>query len=322
MKKNKIKSIGAIILINIILILMLSGCQLAKSNDSALRKNPDVLCGVFVTLRDTSLPMEERKLDDIEFTNENGVMTISEDSMNALFSRKVEGTLSEDKLSIDFNGVEGSYIGLIHSDTGKKEDSVMTTTNGGFHDVKVSVNSSDTTSSYVYEATLYVSTAFNDIVKMNPVYITNEGTYYTDLGQAQGASSSGNAPGQMFTQTLENSSTKTTGKSSITESVKFTIHVKIIDPIEEVLIKEMNEQDELIKTTSLTKASEEEYIVDREARYIIVEEFLAKESSQPSPQRSIYTLPDELTREDYITHTIHFEGENGAIDSKMILFLR
>lgn len=302
------------------LSLLLSGCQLALAEDKTAQSGRDELCGVLVTLGDQSIPMNESAAKNLKFENKNGVLTLDDSSMSSLFSQKVEGKRSEDNYTLTFDGIQGYYLGKIQYTSVNGELESLMTSGEYFNDVKYNVNTSDHESTSSSEATILVSKNFHDLVKVNPVFLRADGSYYTDLGGGHGSSVIGLATGTVFTLTLDESNIKTAGDNSSTENNSFTIHVKVVDAVEQITIKEMSQKDELIKETSYHRDDPSEFVVDPKTSYVIVEELYSDKSKDRPVKRNIYTIDDNS--DSPVNHTCCYENENGVILNQLIQFVR
>lgn len=320
MKIKRKLSVFTFYLSIISLSLLLSGCQLALAEDKIAQGGRDELCGVLVTFGDQSIPIDKNEIKDIKVKKENGVLTLDDSSMSALFSQKVEGRRSDDNYTLTFDGIQGYYLGKIQYTNVNSELESLMTSGEYFNDVKYNVNTSDHESTSSSEATILVSKNFHDMVKVNPVFLRDDGSYYTDLGGGHGSSAIGLVTGTVFTLTLDESNVKTAGDTSSAEKNSFTVRVKVVDAVDLITIKEMNQMDELIKETSYHRDDPSEFVVDPNTSYVIVEELFSDESKACPVKRSIYTIDDNS--DSPVNHICHYESENGVILNQTIQFVR
>lgn len=308
-----------ILLITLLFILPLSGCQLAKETGTAAADR-DQLCGVFVTFGRPERPVNEASLSDINVkVNKKGELVIDDQDLKSAFENKVEGTPYDNGSTIRFDGLEGYYMGSLHQDI-NGEDSIVNMADKGFHDMKYAVNKTDEGESRSCEGTLSVSTKFHKIVDVNPVYIRDDGTYYTIMGQSTGVSFSGSTSGSVYSQTLDNSFSSTVNGKTITDKDSYKVNVTVTDETKQVFIKEMNQYDELIKTTEYLRDDPEEFIVDSNTAYIIVEETLENSMTDPYVKRSVYSLDKDGMANDKVTHTCGYADADYVIGLKIISF--
>lgn len=227
----------------------------------------------------------------------------------------------EDDYTVKFDGLEGYYMGMIKIKASNGEYCDTMVSDPGFYDVKYATNVTDTKEEQTCEATLYFSSRFRVDFYLLPVYLTDDGTYYTIPGSAQGASYEGLTSGGSCSQSIDSAITTSSDGNSKTKKNTFIVHEAIVDEAKKTVIKEMNQEDELIKTTEYLQSSPDEFVVDSETAYIIVEEVLNNASKGDYTKRSIYTLQPMDSKESPISHRSNFPGENGVIGQKTIQFI-
>jgi hypothetical protein len=298
----------------------LAGCQLAIPTTNT-NTTTDKLCGVFVTIGYRDLSMNEEAFKDTDVTiNNNGEIIFDESTNAALHENRIEGKISKEKHTVIFEGISGYYMGNLQEQDANGEYYNSLMCDPGLSDVKYRINATDTSEEQNGEATLYVSMKFREAFYLNPVYLTSDGSYYTLLGNSQGVSFSGEMS-TICSQTIDSAITKKIGDSSKTEKSSYKINVAVVETVTKVMMKEMNQNDELIKVTEHLPNSPDEFIVDSETSYVIVEEILDSSLKVNGVKRSIY-LP--LPRDSYETsnqHCCNFPGENGVIAQKFIKFI-
>lgn len=300
-------------------VTIFSGCQLAQETVSESKK-ADQLCGVFVTFGFPNLPMNHSSIDDLS-VNENGEVSINTERLDT--NAMVDGTVYEDGTA-NFEGFEGYYLGLYHilGDQGEIESSGLVASEG-FQDVKSSFKNMAEVQEEICEATLYVATGFNDVFYLNPVYRREDGSYYTLIGQQIGSMFNGSEGNQRCSQSLDNSFSKTIDGVTKTEKISFKVTISAVTEVQQIYIKEMNQNDELIKTTEYLNNKNntpDQYVVDSNTEYVIVEEYTDSLSDSNRLIRNIYSLtknsPDEAA-----SHYCCFSGDNGIISRKELQFV-
>ncbi len=301
--------------------ITLTGCQLAMPTINT-NVTSDKLCGAFVTIGYYDLAINNEALNDIDVSfNSKGEAIFDEGAFSTLSENRIEGKITEDKSNVIFDGIQGYYMGILHQPIENGEYSNAIMCDPGLSDVKFAVNVTDNSENQTGEATLYVSTKFQEIFYLNPVYLTSDGSYYTILGRAQGASFSGDISGSVCSQTLDSEITQTNDGSSKTEQSSYKINVAVVDEVKKTTIKEMNQNDELLKTTEYMPDSPDEFTVDSKTAYVIVEELLSNSSKENYAKRNIYIpLPLDST-EATNQHSCNFPGENNVIAQKHIKFI-
>lgn len=323
MKNRKCLYILNILLLMSLFAALLSGCQLAKdtsSVNSVTGSAKDQLCGVFVTFGYQELPVNQDALLDVDLkTDSNGKLIMDEQELFSTSGNKVEGILSDDKSTLKFEGITGYYMGAVHQDL-NGEDSVVYMGDKGLHESKYAVNKTDDEELRSSEATISVSTKFHEAVNVSPVYIRGDGTYYTLLHQNPGMSFSGSTVGSCYSQSLDNTYTTTIDGKTTTEKESFKVNITVVDETKQIFIKEMNQNDELIKTTEYHKEDPDEFIVGDDTAYVIVEEVLDNDIKGTYTKRSVYSLDKKDMIDNAVMHTCSYTDSNNVVGVKIITF--
>ncbi len=315
--KNRNRSGIALSVLLLLSACFLSGCQLALQDDSTARQS-EKMYGIFVTIGLDTTEFYHEQLKNTQFKiNNRGELEFQDMTPD---SRKVEGTMTGDG-HVKFGKYQGYYMGVaeVIDDNGNKQQTNMT--DPGFYEVKCAINEKDDGKDTSFEGTLAINKNTMKIIHMNPVYQRGDGSIYTILGDTVGYSSSGNASGMVLTQTFS-STTTSTGSSrrhSRKENTSFKVNIAMVDAATQILIKEMNSKDEMIKTTEYYPDSPEEYIVDPGTYYILVEERNKKKTDNIT--RYVYNLENIDLEDNYIGHTCHFPGDDDIIGVKQIHFI-
>jgi|GEM_PF-2427253 len=318
MMKNNRRLILLTTMVMLLCTITLTGCQLAIPTTD-MNVTSDKLCGVFVTIGYYAI--NDEALNDMDVTiNNNGKISFNESVNASLSGNRIEGKITEDKNTVIFDGICGYYMGSlqVQDENGEYYNSLMC--DPGLSDVKYAINVTDNSEEQNGEATLYVSRNFHESFYLNSVYLTSDGSYYTILGCAQGASFFGDM-GTICTQTIESALTMKNDDSSKTERSSYKINVAVVEAVKKTVIKEMNQNDELVKVTEYLPNSPEEFTVDSETSYVIVEEVLDSFSTVKGVKRSVYV---PLSRDSFETsnqHQCYFPGENGIIAQELIKFI-
>lgn len=300
--------------------ITLTGCQLAIPTTNT-NVNSDKLCGVFVTIGYQNFAMNDEALKDIDVTiNNNGEISFDPSANASLSQNRIEGKITEDKHTVIFDGVRGYYMGVLHEQdkNGEYYNSLMC--DPGLTDVKYAINATDNSEEQNGEATLYVSKNFHESFYLNPVYLTSDGSYYIIMGNAQGASFFGEM-GTVCSQTIDSAITMKNDDSSKTEKSSYKINVSVVEAVKKIVIKEMNQNDELVKVTEHLPSSAEDFTVGSETSYVIVEEVLDSLSKVKGVKRSVYVPLPKDSIETSNQHHCNFPGKNGIIAQKLIKFI-
>lgn len=307
--KNKLKLYLSIILM-LLSTCFLTGCQLARESNT-IKHSTESLCGLFVTVGDDrvdSFVNQEVKVNskgEIEFSN--------------TFSNNIIEGIMEDG-HVKFGDIPGYYMGLVEVDLKDPMKNCYGADNG-FKDVNYAINSMDGIEDNSYKATISVSRKTKKIININPVYVRADGSIYTVLGQSVGYMNTGASSGQIYSETLSDEKASTQGGVVTKEKKAFTINVAIIDEAKQVLIKEMNQDDSLIKTTIYSQKDADDFVVDPNTSYVIVEELMTDISNKDYIARSVYSLENKNLKEEFVSHSCSFPGEGGVIGTKTIRFI-
>lgn len=307
-----------ILIVSILLIIQLTGCQLAIE-DSTIANKTEKLCGIFLTIGSETLPMNQPSLEDVDFSvNQDGQITFDDKSLITANSNKVEGQLIDNK-TMKFNGAQGYFMGLIEIKEADGITSQGLMADKEFHEGKISINHTDESEENSCEMTFSVGKGFNEIVHMNPIYQRADGTYYTVFGNSTGFMGSGTDIGSVYSQTLDNTLTKTVDGKTITEKYSFKINVEVVEAADHIVIKEMNQDDELIKCTEYLPGDPDDFTVGAYTQYIIVED---RNTSDVVTKRSVYSINKELSESERISHAWNLVNENNIITVKDINFVK
>ncbi len=313
--KNRYRIAITLFILLLLSVCCLSGCQLAVYDEVTAHKS-ERLCGIFVTIGLDTLKLQEEQLDNAQFKiNSQGKLEMQ--TMKPA-SMETEGTMSEDG-QVSFGEYTGYYMGegKIIDDNGNSH--LTNISDPGFYDVKCALNENEDGKDISYEGTLNISRKSDKIIHMNPVYQRGDGSIYTVLGQSMGYSTS-NSSGMVISQTLANETTSS-GSSSRKkkESTSFKVNIAIMDEASQMIIKEMDSKDKLIKTTEYYPDSPEEYVVDPNTYYILVEE--RNNNKTDNVRRYVYNLESIELEDYYVGHTCHFQGEDYVIGVKRLHFV-
>lgn len=301
-------------------IITLTGCQLAIPTTGTY-KTTDQLCGVFVTIGYNNLPMKEEAIINSAIKiGKNGEISFDESINPSLFETKIEGKLDKEKNIVVFDGISGYYMGNHRSKDAKGESYNALMCDPALTDVKYGVNVTDDSEEHKGEATLYVSKQFREAFYLNPVYLSDDGSYYTILGNSQGTSFSGEVS-TVCSQTIDSAITTKQGDSSKTEKSSYKMNVAVVETVKKILIKEMNQKDELVKVTEYLPSSPDEFIVNSETSYVIVEEALTGSRKDNGIKRSVYVPLSRASIETSNQHRCNYPGENYVIAPKYVKFV-
>lgn len=316
--KNKNRTGIALSILLLLSTCFLCGCQLAL-NDDVTAHESERLCGIFVTIGLDTTEFYNEQLKNTQFRiNRQGELEFQSLGPS---SRQIEGTMTDDG-KVKFGEYQGYYIGEGQFIDSRGEKQTTNFADPGFYDVKSSHYEKEDGKDISFEGTMAINRDSIKIIHMNPVYQRGDGSIYTVLGDTVGYSSSGNASGMVLSQTFSNTTTTSSGSRRHTkkENISFKVSVAMVDAATQILIKEMNSKDELIKTTEYYPDSPEEYIVDPKTYYILVEERNNKKTDNIT--RYVYNFENIDPEDTYVGHTCHFPGDDDIIGVKQIHFIK
>jgi hypothetical protein len=309
---------AAILLISTFMFL-LSGCQLAQET-MYTEKGTDELCGVFVVLGYKNIiDCEDKLLDNntkVEMDS-NGNLTFKQPN----FPYTVEGKPSEDATTIYFDGLTGYYFGVHVDQDESGNDTNYISGDNGFRDVNIAVNDTDGERSSVNEATICIKSGFTDSVYVNPVYQRPDGSYYTTIGEG-GLGFSGITTGCIFTKTFDTALTNTANGIKTSEKTSYKVNINVVDEANQIFIKEMNQKDELIKTTEYFAGDPDKFVLDSNTEYVIVEEQMKDSAGKTYLKRSVESLGIKDLSNEAVSHNCNFADDSGVVGLKTIEFTK
>lgn len=240
----------SILLMAIAFSIVLCGCQLALE-DAGEVSLKDNLVGVFVTFESInainleSIDMEKLLTEgkQISYANNPGKIFATKDSGEKYVFEGIEGiALFQEKVHTDLERTT-----VVHGDD-------------GFTDAKI--NTSD--NSNELSAAIGYSGTDNKTFFINPVYQTSDGRIYAVAGTGISGSEVTKTMSETYTQT-ENGR-KTEYKSSV------AIMIKRVKPTERIVIKQMDDKDQVVEVTEITRDNIPDSIeVKSDTAYMIAE---------------------------------------------------
>ena len=284
------KKILSLVLCMVLIITMLSGCRLASEDSKAVpsKEDPDIVCGVYVSFNPS--PTEGDKNEGTE---------------------RPDGT-------IEFTGLHGYYMGVKHV-ADKNGPYISNIADKEFQDISTAINVGDEKSnSNTYEGTLYFDRRFHQPIYLNRVYQRPNKTYYCVRAGA-GAMVDEMGCGSL---NIKASTEKKTNGKTIKQTEIFNVKFDVYDISNNVLIKEMNSKDQVIKTTEYHQTDSENYKVNKNTSYVIVEETFKKASGSEQIKRAIYSVDHKFDKDEDISHRLFYPGKEGALIPKLVHFKR
>lgn len=262
-----------------IIMVMLTGCQLAQEDVGEEAVVPDRLVGVYITDEYLDLFDMEGYLQD----NWNGEeeLTIEDGGEYAgrIYAEKVTRTTSEGYswTSYEFSDVEGILLAefLITPEDGTEENSYWSSDVGeGLNEVHSSLSTTDTGDNIGVEATMYLSSlSVERIYYFNPVYQTGDGEVY--LMQGSGCNYNPEIGGA-FAHSISETRTVTEDDVTTEESTTVKITMDMVEVAKKVILIQMDENhQELARIEAVPGGMPEELTVETDCAYILVEQIQA-----------------------------------------------
>lgn len=311
----KILSLGLIITAGINLV----GCQLAKS-DSEYRGKEN-LCGTFVTYYpdEDSYDYED---PDKKYYGNFGENLFDEDIDKYDFGNlkgysiflHTEGE-GDDKLNgIISDNIFGQFKISENIDSEANDNTIITTENDDIVDDTDYMNI--TSEQNEISATMYVTSKFKGIFKFNPI-IKEDKKYYTKLEGKSIYIDGIKKEGSTSLSEKSETTTKNSNGKSISEKFIYNITVEIVDELKNIRVKEMNDNDTVIKTKEIIHKNDEyEYKISKDTAYIIIEETCVDENNKEITKRSISDRNEIKNDETY--HFCNYANEDGIVIPKLL----
>lgn len=270
----------------LLVMLMLTGCQLASEEKKESRMN-DKLVGVFVTFEylDGEFDIEGWLQDNPGADLSEDVVLNFAESMD--YSGKIPVLMGENEWIVP----DAVGLSMSHYHNGEYWTGFSTE---GLSEVKSFLNGGDNADSIEEEATIYVPVDTEVMVHANPVYQTQEGEYYTVPAMGLGGAVS---TGGMSQSISEETNWNRDGEE-YTFSAKYTIGIKGVNLAKTVTVVQMDaDHRELARTEYVPGQMPEAFTPETDTAYLILEEIGAGE-----PVRRLYQPGDSHI-------TVYYKGE-------------
>lgn len=264
------------LLLILIFVLSLSGCQLARTD---LESTGDRLVGVLVTEEYLDLFDMEAYLND-NLNVFKGDMVLDgdiSDYQGRIYASIIPQTLTaEDGRTIEDEDLSFEDLDGIHFVAARVERDGeafnRVYSSDGIINGHTGYHYGDEEESVTLEGEIWMAHVPGNITAyFNPVYVDSDGNYYVTPGQ--GLSSNGdNAVGGVFTQTLEESHTITENGKSKTISVSVTLSFGTMYEPEEYVLLQMDKDNHILrKDTYLPGELPVDLAPEAETEYLILE---------------------------------------------------
>ncbi|MDO5292336.1 MAG: hypothetical protein Q4F05_06250 [bacterium] len=325
---NKIKKVlGTVMIVG--LVAGMTGCQLAKEETTentitatAGIEDQDQLCGAYITLDENDLLGQDR-----------------------IYATETKN--SEEESEYEFEGLKGSVVFYMkHKGKGEEDSYVSNTVSGaallndvafhvGVHDNE-NTNDKDevsttTNTTYELEATLRVVKNKKAIASMYPIYQQKDGKVYL-LCDGGNRADIGGLEGDVGL-TLNDTYKETENGKEKSNSTIVKITIRPVDEVQFVVVKEMDQKDHVLHTTTYkkndfkektgkdndTRYEEKKLKLQKNTEYLIVEEHVVDQEKKNIVNRSIVVYDSEEEENEILCD---FANNNGIIDIRTINLLK
>jgi hypothetical protein len=273
----------------LMLAALLGGCQLAIPEGEA--SGQDVLCGVFITL-------EYLDISEPEITiNWKGEPEFS------YAEARIYATRTKDENghpSYAFDGVVGFRLFSVIQGEGN-EAYKMTVSDGSIQQIQASYINNDVS----LTGTICFDVHANCEVYANPVYQTPDGQVYATPGEGLWFDTI--FEGDVGSTTLSATNTQTVNGETTTSKNEVTISITGSNTNQLSVLKQMDENDQVISQTEITQDNIPESIrIQPDCAYMLHEEHGVDSEGKTTIKRTLLN-----TEEQYFN--VGFTGDNGIV---------
>lgn len=290
------KSKWKIMMFGAFIMLMVSGCSLAKEEVAEDKK--DKLVGALITtepldLYDMEAFIEDNASEIVSGKSELGYDSDYEQKLYAVADKK--GSEKASEWEISFQNVDGMLL-MAPTWLEDGEPVVGAVSDDGISDLHTEFHVTDEADMLKLTASVYVtpkSEEVNMCLCLNPVYQTPNDEFYVVSGQC--SSSSGMmGDGGTLTQRIEDKVTITLNGEETVEGMEVTVSMTCHYAPTKVTILQMNAQNEVIKREEyLPEHVPEEMKAEDGAAYFIVETECTDMNGNVSQEREIFEYDEE-----------------------------
>lgn len=289
-----------------VMLFSLSGCSLARA-DAAETEETDRLIGALVTTEYLDLfDMESYLRDNADQLVDGEEITLEGDSSyeGRLYATLTTRTYTDEATGESweeeeyvFDTVTGwAFLSpALTDDEGERIGYAL----GGddvFSDSHADISSTDDGDSLSMEVTLYVVADGEErSYYVNPVYQSNTGEVYAVSGDGFMTGASGATEGEIWSVTLDETTTTTTDGQSQTDQVSVTIHLAGLYSPQEIVLLQMDADSNILMRTAYTPGTLPETLeLDSSCAYLLVETHKTDDAGQTLVSRELVT-PEEDT---------------------------
>ncbi len=289
-----------------VMLFSLSGCSLARA-DAAETEEADRLIGALVTTEYLDLfDMESYLRDNADQLVDGGEVTLEGDSSyegrlyatltTRTYTDEETGESWEDEAYV-FDTVTGwAFLSPALTDNDGERIGYAFSGDDVFSDSHTDISSTDDGDSLSMEATLYMVAGGEERTHyVNPVYQSSTGEVYAVSGDGFTTGASGATEGEIWSVTLDETSTITLDGQSQTEQVSVTIHLAWLYPPQEIVLLQMDADSNVLLRTAYTPGTLPETLeLEQSCDYLNVKTNRTDDAGQALVSRELVT-PEEDT---------------------------
>jgi len=288
---------SSLIILLFLIQIQLTGCSLALPEQIL---GGDEFCGAYLVFAGEGSSFNE--LSPLNFTVNNKGEIIQKKN------NTLEGSYGNDTVS--FEGIDGYFVGFLKEEN-KDDKGIGLIADDGFTDLSSQVKILDSGNEDIGEATFLIPTDSMNSFRAYPVYRRADGSFYlTD--NTQGVHIGDGSADSEYSMTIGTSLLETMDKQTMNaKKTSIKITVRLVDPVKKLVLKEMNEQDEVIVTTEIKNNKEEKipYKVLAQTSYVLVEETLSNKEKGDYIKRNVFSF----SKDNYFTYQCNLPGEKEDI---------
>ncbi len=288
---------SGVIIFLLLFLFHFTGCSLALPDEIS---GGDELCGAYLVFP-----------GDGSFYNELSSLDFTVNNKGEIIQKKnstLEGSYGNDTVS--FEGIDGYFIGFLKEEN-QEDKGIGLNADDGFTDVSAHIKVLDSGNEDIGEGTFLIPAASMNSFRVYPVYRRADGSFYL-INNTQGVHIGDGTADSEYSMTIGTSFSETMDKRTMNaKKTSIKITVRLADPVKKLVLKEMNEQDEVIVTTEIknNKNDKISYKVLAQTSYILIEETLANKETGDYIKRTAFSF----SKESNFTHQCNFPGEKADI---------
>jgi hypothetical protein len=298
-----------VLLICLMMLFTLTGCQLAKESGAQTQEQEDKLAGVYITIGYLNLYSDEDYL--LSALNNT---SLPERRLYAELKQETDENGTFHKFIFPADGF--SYFTADIPATEEQEGYITTVLDGPFLNSHTAYSYGDKENNTTMEATLYVSKAAGEkVLYFNPVFKSADGRVYLVPGHGM---ASVNNDDDLSSMSQFMTKTDTVTENGITQmsSLSYKISVNTMYAPKRIVILQMDADSQILFRKEYAPNTLPESITpEAGTAYFMVEEHSADSTGKSHVTRTVYT-------EDASQISTFFEREDGLCETQTTLINR